>query len=71
MSLRDLVNLAAGATDIGYNGLSTSDAALIVFLNAKDPNWFETQTIAPSGVTATALDGAHHPGVLGPDLLHD
>ena len=59
MSLRDLVNLAAGGTDIGYNGLYTSEAALIVFLNGKDPNWFETQTIAPAGMTATALDGAH------------
>jgi hypothetical protein len=45
-------------TDIGYNALYTSDAALVTFLNSKDADWAATQTIAPTDVTATALDGA-------------
>jgi len=44
--------------DFGYNSLYTSDAALIAFLNSKDPDWALTQTIAPTGVTAEAVDGA-------------
>ena len=45
-------------TDIGYNALYTSDATLITFLNSKDADWASTQTIAPTGVTAEAVDGA-------------
>jgi uncharacterized repeat protein (TIGR02543 family) len=57
-SLTSLTNLSASGTDIGYNALYTSDGALITFLNSKDADWAATQTIAPTGVTATALDGA-------------
>jgi hypothetical protein len=54
-----LVNLTAlTATNVGYNALYTSDEALITFLNTKDPDWAATQTIAPTGVTATSLDNA-------------
>ena len=58
-TLTNLVNLAVGQTDLGFNGLYTSDSALLAFLSSKDPDWYETQTIAPSGVQATSLNGAH------------
>jgi Leucine-rich repeat (LRR) protein len=45
-------------TDIGYNALYTSDPALITFLNSKDADWAATQTVAPTNVTAEAIDGA-------------
>jgi len=35
-----------------YNGLFSDDAGLTAFLNSKSTDWAETQTIAPSGVTA-------------------
>ena len=54
----NLTALEAPATDIGYNALYTSDEALITFLNSKDPDWAATQTIAPTGITATSLDNA-------------
>jgi Leucine-rich repeat (LRR) protein len=54
-----LINLTLlSYADIGYNALYTSDSALITFLNSKDADWASTQTIAPTDVTATALDGA-------------
>ena len=54
-----LANLTAlTTTDFGYNALYTSDDALITFLNTKDPDWAATQTIAPTGITATSLDNA-------------
>ena len=54
-----LANLTAlTTTDFGYNALYTSDEALIAFLNTKDADWAATQTIAPTGITATSLDNA-------------
>ena len=54
-----LANLTAlTATHIGYNGLYTSDEALITFLNLKESEWAATQTIAPAGITATSLNNA-------------
>ena len=54
-----LANLTAlTTTDFGYNALYSSDEALITFLNTKDPDWAATQTIAPTGITATSLDNA-------------
>ena len=58
-TLTNLVNLDVAHTDFGFNGLYTSDATLISFLTARDPDWSETQTIAPSGITATPLNGAN------------
>jgi Leucine-rich repeat (LRR) protein len=55
-TLTNLTGLTA--TNIGYNGLTTSDGTLLSFLNAKDPDWAATQTIAPVGVTAASLDNA-------------
>ena len=57
-SLVNLVAIHDGWADFGYNDLYTSDETLITFLNAKDPDWATTQTIAPTGVTATSLDNA-------------
>jgi len=39
---------------LGYNLLSASDPALIAFLNAKEPGWDTTQTIAPANLHAQA-----------------
>ncbi|MCP5052215.1 MAG: hypothetical protein GY940_33920, partial [bacterium] len=38
--------------DIGYNRLFTTSGGVTAFLNEKDPDWFETQTIAPTGLSA-------------------
>jgi alpha-tubulin suppressor-like RCC1 family protein/Leucine-rich repeat (LRR) protein len=51
-SLTGLTSLGSSDTDIGYNALHTSNAALITFLNSKDPDWASTQTIAPTNVSA-------------------
>ena len=48
--LGKLVNLIY--LKLGYNLLSTSDPALRAFLNAKDPGWDATQTIAPTNLYA-------------------
>jgi len=45
-------------TDFGYNALYTSDPAVAAFIATKDPDWASTQTVAPSDVTATPVDGA-------------
>jgi len=58
-SLMNLTALYDYAADIGYNALFTSDEALITFLNSKDADWAATQTIAPTQVTASAMEGAN------------
>ncbi len=45
-----LVNLVY--LKLGYNSLSASDPALIASLNAKEPGWDTTQTIAPANLHA-------------------
>ena len=57
-ALTALVNLSSSWTRLGFNALWADDPDLIAFLNAKDPDWADTQTIAPAEVTATSLDGA-------------
>lgn len=49
-SLASLPNLVS--TDIGYNALWTDDPTLQAFLNAEDPDWDQTQTIAPADIAA-------------------
>ena len=44
--------------DLAYNAFYTSDPALVTFLNAKDPDWASTQTVAPADVMAEPIDGA-------------
>jgi hypothetical protein len=54
-SLSSLSNLENSSTpkynglDLGYNHLTASDAELISFLDIKDPDWAETQTISLTG----------------------
>ena len=43
--------------DLGNNALYTSDPALRAFLDAKDPDWESTQTIAPTNLQATVNSG--------------
>ena len=57
-SLTNLVNLSTSETAIGYNALYTTDGPLAAFLTSKDADWTATQTVAPTSVTATALDNA-------------
>ncbi|MEZ4866399.1 MAG: fibronectin type III domain-containing protein [Caldilineaceae bacterium] len=46
-----LTNLTALTNlDLSYNALNATDSSLIAFLNAKDPDWAATQTIAPTNV---------------------
>ena len=56
-SLTNLTQLVPDDTDIGYNALYSEDAGLTTFLDGKDPDWANTQTIPPTDVTA-AVAGA-------------
>ena len=40
--------------DIGYNMLDQSDPALVEVLNSRDPDWYETQTLAPTNLQAAS-----------------
>ncbi len=53
-SLIGLTNLVN--TDIGCNALYASDPDLIAFLNSRDPDWAETQTIAPANAAASPVN---------------
>lgn len=57
-SLTNLTYLSSSYTDIGYNSLYTNDETLRTFLNSKDPDWEDTQTIAPSNVSAAAISAS-------------
>jgi formylglycine-generating enzyme required for sulfatase activity/Leucine-rich repeat (LRR) protein len=54
-TMTNLTNLNTGNTDIGYNALYTNDDPLRTFLDEKDPDWKDTQTIAPAGVTTAPV----------------
>ncbi len=58
-SFLNLVNLAPSAgLDLRWNGLHTSDAALLAFLATKAGTWQLTQTVAPTGLTAATPSDA-------------
>ena len=44
--------------DIGYNALYTNDESLRSFLNSKDADWEQTQTIAPTNLSAVAVSSS-------------
>ena len=52
-SLADLTQLMQGPFNLSYNGLSASDPTLVAFLASRCPGWDQTQTVAPTNVTAT------------------
>jgi hypothetical protein len=52
-SITNLTNLTT--TDLGYNMLSASDPGVVAFLDGVDPDWAETQTVAPGDVTITGV----------------
>ncbi len=54
-SLTNLTNLYSGGISIDYNGLYTNDDTLRTFLNSKDPDWEDSQTTAPSGLSVVAV----------------
>jgi len=43
----------SNSTDIGFNKLTASTPAVIAFLGTKDPDWAQTQTVAPGILQAT------------------
>jgi len=51
-SITNLINLGSAEyeTDFGYNMLSSTDPNVIAFLNKKDFDWEQTQTVPPSNV---------------------
>ncbi|MCX6030820.1 MAG: fibronectin type III domain-containing protein [Chloroflexi bacterium] len=55
-TLVSLTNLNAGVyyTDLGYNKLTASSPSVVAFLNAKDPDWAQTQTVPPTDLRASA-----------------
>jgi len=44
--------------DIGYNALYSQDADLRAFLGSNDPDWENTQTVAPVGISANATSSS-------------
>jgi hypothetical protein len=50
--------LYSGGMSIDYNGLYTNDSTLRTFLNSKDSDWEDTQTTAPSGLSALAVSNS-------------
>jgi hypothetical protein len=42
-------------TDFGYNRLTASDPALLAFLDDKDPDWADTQTVPPTDVRVVGV----------------
>jgi C1A family cysteine protease len=44
----NLINLEQGRLDLGYNALTANDPSLKLFLDEKDPDWLETQTVPPT-----------------------
>jgi len=59
-ALTNLVNLGSyewAELDLGYNMLSASDPLLRAFLNEKDADWEQTQTVPPTNVNAAVVSG--------------
>ncbi|MCG3192800.1 MAG: hypothetical protein DIJKHBIC_02047 [Thermoanaerobaculia bacterium] len=56
-SMGQLVNLAESGLDLRWNSVFTADGRLDAFLTSRQSggNWKSTQTIAPTGVTASPL----------------
>ena len=58
-SITRLVNLNADSaehTDLGYNMLTVASLpGVVAFLNDKDPDWAETQTIVPGNIAASVV----------------
>jgi len=44
--------------DVGYNALVASDSAAASFLDAKDPDWWQTQTVPPADLAVTAVSSS-------------
>ena len=58
--------------DLGYNGLWAVDPTLVSFLDAHDPDWHASQTVAPTNVTATMeLDTVVHLSWMPIDYVED
>jgi len=57
--LRKLKKMKNGSSLFNYNALYTNDTSLRKFLNSKqkDGDWEETQTVAPTNITADLLNG--------------
>jgi hypothetical protein len=55
--ITNLTSLSDSFTDSGYNALYTNDEDVRIFLTSKDPDWEETQTTAPTNVSAEAVSG--------------
>ncbi len=49
-AVTELGNLRPYSTDLGYNMLTASSPRVVAFLNAKDPDWVQTQTVPPTDV---------------------
>ncbi|MCP4220554.1 MAG: S8 family serine peptidase [bacterium] len=49
------LNLYSGGLDIGYNCFYAQDPPMLSYLNSRDSDWKNTQTIAPSDVSAGAV----------------
>jgi len=50
-----LINLDDVVTDFGYNMLTATDQTVTAFLNLKDPDWSDTQTVPPANVQVAGV----------------
>ena len=58
LSITSLTNLGASwfvSLVLDCNKLTTSEPAVIAFLNQKDPDWAQTQTVPPTDLQGTAI----------------
>ena len=56
LTITNLVSLQpSDRTDFGYNKLSASDPVVAAFLNEKDPDWANTQTVPPTDVQVVTV----------------
>jgi len=53
-----LSNLMPQGLSLAYNRVSTNNPALQTFLDDQDSDWADTQTVAPTSITATVLSDA-------------
>jgi len=55
----EFTNLSAlTSMNVGFNALQSEDPDVNSFLSEKDPDWYETQTIAPDNLSATPVNSS-------------
>ncbi|MEM7536290.1 MAG: leucine-rich repeat domain-containing protein, partial [Chloroflexota bacterium] len=53
IALTNIPTLTAPHVNIAYNAIEVTDPTLVAYLDARDPDWTETQTVSPKDITVT------------------